>query len=148
MPINYNKYPKNWKTEIRPRILKRAKNKCECCGVPNYAVGYRDEHSKFVPTAGNSYHDKAGRGELSYKEARELADHCNEVLEEKYIVIVLTIAHLDHDEYNHNVQDDRLQAMCQACHLKYDAAEKTRRRKNKNQIILKLNNNASDTQRL
>jgi hypothetical protein len=29
MPINYNKYPENWKSEIIPRIIKRAENKCE-----------------------------------------------------------------------------------------------------------------------
>lgn len=28
-------YPKNWK-EIREKILARADNKCEFCGVPNY----------------------------------------------------------------------------------------------------------------
>jgi len=36
MPINYSKYPPNWKTEIRPRILKRAGNRCEFCGAENY----------------------------------------------------------------------------------------------------------------
>jgi len=34
MPIDYKKYPKNWKTEIRPKILERAGNKCE--GSPKY----------------------------------------------------------------------------------------------------------------
>lgn len=34
--------------------------------------------------------------------------------------IVLTIAHLDHDSENWDVHDDRLQAMCQRCHLRYD----------------------------
>jgi hypothetical protein len=32
MPINYSRYPKNWKTEIRPRIMKRANNTCEFDG--------------------------------------------------------------------------------------------------------------------
>ncbi len=36
MPINYNDYPSNWKTEIRPRILERAGHRCELCGVKNY----------------------------------------------------------------------------------------------------------------
>ena len=35
MPIDYLKYPPNWKTEIRPAILDRANNCCEVCGVPN-----------------------------------------------------------------------------------------------------------------
>ncbi len=32
MPIDYSKYPPNWKTEIRPAILKREGNKCKFCG--------------------------------------------------------------------------------------------------------------------
>lgn len=38
----------------------------------------------------------------------------------KFTRIVLTIAHLDHDKLNHDVQDDRLAALCQKCHLGYD----------------------------
>ena len=45
----------------------------------------------------------------------------------KQIRVVLTIAHLDHDEENHDVSDDRLAALCQQCHLNYDAKEKQRR---------------------
>lgn len=46
---------------------------------------------------------------------------------EKMVKVVLTIAHLDHDETNHEVKDERLMAMCQLCHLRYDAKEKYRR---------------------
>ena len=35
--------------------------------------------------------------------------------------VVLTIAHLDHDKGNCDVEDDRLAALCQGCHLRYDA---------------------------
>ena len=35
MPVNWAKYPKNWK-EIRAHILERAGNKCERCGAVNY----------------------------------------------------------------------------------------------------------------
>ena len=31
-------------------------------------------------------------------------------------------------ETNHDVKDDRLKAMCQLCHLRYDSEEKKRRR--------------------
>lgn len=48
----------------------------------------------------------------------------------KKVRVILTIAHLDHDEENENVSDDRLKAMCQLCHLRYDAVEKYRRRNN------------------
>jgi 5-methylcytosine-specific restriction endonuclease McrA len=33
--MNYKLYPPNWKTEIRPRILARARRCCEFCGVPD-----------------------------------------------------------------------------------------------------------------
>lgn len=46
---------------------------------------------------------------------------------EKDVKIILTIAHLDHDEINHNVKIERLRALCQQCHLRYDAKEKYRR---------------------
>jgi 5-methylcytosine-specific restriction endonuclease McrA len=35
-------------------------------------------------------------------------------------LIILTIAHLDHDHTNHKVSDTRLMALCQKCHLAYD----------------------------
>ena len=44
------------------------------------------------------------------------------------VKVVLTIAHLDHDETNPNPNLDRLKALCQLCHLQYDAKEKYRRR--------------------
>lgn len=36
-PENRGRYPKNWK-EIREKILSRAENRCEFCGVENYAI--------------------------------------------------------------------------------------------------------------
>lgn len=118
MPFDRKKYPKNW-GQIRASILERAQNKCEKCGIPNYAVGHRDTDGAFVPTAGNVTHDAAGRGELSFKEAFELAKHSTEWCDEKLIVIVLTIAHV-HDEDPQNVEPNNLAAWCQRCHLRHD----------------------------
>ena len=99
MPIDYSKYPPNWRSEIRPRILARAGNCCEFCGVPNGGMGRRL---------------KDGTWELSpFGPTR----------------IVLTIAHLDHDPENHEVKDDRLAALCQYCHLRYDAPMKAAKKK-------------------
>jgi 5-methylcytosine-specific restriction endonuclease McrA len=36
MPCDYRKYPPDWKTVIRPRILRRAGDCCEFCGARNY----------------------------------------------------------------------------------------------------------------
>lgn len=114
MPIDYKEYPKDWK-EIRERILVRANNKCEFCGVENHSYGYRDSQGKFH--------------ELSAMQVEAAA-----LDGDKTLMIVLTIAHLDHDEENHNVKDDRLAALCQRCHLQYDAKEKSHRRKKKKAI--------------
>lgn len=45
----------------------------------------------------------------------------------KEIKVVLTTAHLDHDEENWDVKLERLAHWCQLCHLRYDAKEKYRR---------------------
>lgn len=117
MPIDYKKYPKNWKTEIRPTVLKRAGNKCEFCGLPN---GQKVYHARIN-----------GRMEWFVKSEDVYATGIPKILAdfwvEKPVSVVLTVAHLDHDEYNHDVKLDRLAALCQLCHLRYDAKEKYRR---------------------
>lgn len=126
MPIDYKKYPPNWKTEIRPRILARANNCCEECSVPNYAIGVRlpEEPANFVLLPEGHAADAFmldAEGKL------------------KAIKIVLTVAHLDHDPENWDVKDDRLKALCQRCHLQYDAKTKglrRRRRVPENQIAI------------
>ena len=75
-PENKARYPKNWK-EIRQKVLDRANNCCEFCGVPNH---YFKENGTRV---------------------------------------VLTIAHLDHTPENCDMSN--LRALCQKCHLSYDA---------------------------
>ena len=112
MPINYSKYPPNWKTEIRPRILARSNNKCECCGF---------ENGETVYAFTNPFTGKIDWQRLTYSQIQVIRNP-------QPRKVVLTIAHLDHDEENHNVTDDRLKAMCQLCHLRYDAKEKSKRR--------------------
>lgn len=120
MPIDYKKYPPNWKTEIRPVILKRADNKCEFCGLSNGQWVYRSTSA-------------SGNGKIEWHLTLEDAIKSrNQVSRKpKPIKVILTIAHLDHDETNHEVTYDRLRALCQLCHLRYDAKEKYRRKTNK-----------------
>jgi 5-methylcytosine-specific restriction endonuclease McrA len=51
-PENKGRYPDNWK-DVREKILKRAKNKCEFCGVKNYS--YR-EKTKIILTIAHLDH--------------------------------------------------------------------------------------------
>lgn len=107
------------KTEIRPTILKRAKDCCEFCGVKNYSVGHR-ERGKWNPLFGNSYHDSLGGGLESSKEAVNFVKEYNYWTQDdrRLFVIILTIAHLDHDITNND--ESNLKALCQKCHLNYD----------------------------
>jgi len=119
MPIDYSKYPPNWLTEIRPRIMKRADNKCEVCGL---------EHGQNVWSIKMWVKNK-GRYSIRSIWFRNKQDAERETINGivKQIKVVVTIAHLDHDEQNHDVSDERLKAMCQICHLRYDAKEKYKR---------------------
>ena len=141
MPItkeNRSRYPDDW-PQIRESILTRARNRCEWCGVPNYAVGHRASDGEFVAIRGNIYADLAGQGlsypsvePLTYSEARQWADDCNELGNEdgKLIVIVLTIAHI-HDDSPENCDPANLAALCQQCHNRHDAPSRAKRRKAK-----------------
>ena len=129
MPIDYKKYPPNWLSEIRPRIMLRANNTCENDGCDFkhlelvWAVRhkgrttgwFRDfEYANSLPSTGEAKRNpKTGRVEC--------------VPNPKQVKVVLTIAHFAHDETNHEVTDDRLKAMCQLCHCRDDAKEKYRR---------------------
>ena len=117
-PENRARYPKNWK-DVRARILDRAGNKCE--GSPAFPDC----------RIGNGWFRNNTTGEIvppdsGVIEAWEFADG------DSVTRIVLTIAHLDHTP--ENCADDNLKAMCQRCHLTYDAklhaqnANETRRK--------------------
>lgn len=139
MPIDYKKYPPNWKSEIVPFILNREDNCCGKCGVPNKSYQWRGR--KWVQKTSRLGNKRYGWATFHYDSKKEaIADGCvwydmqqngyspQEEAKQNFNVyqtkIVLTIAHLDHDELNHAVKMDRLMAMCQLCHLKYDAYEK------------------------
>lgn len=103
--------------EIRARILHRAKHKCEQCGVNNYAVGYR-YNSKLYRGAFINITDRVFDSHAAAKAWRGESD---------YIIIVLTIAHLDHNPSNNS--PDNLSALCQRCHNKYDARHRAENRR-------------------
>lgn len=120
-PENRKLYPPNW-PEISRRIrVERAYNLCEVCGVKNYSVGYRID-GQFFTLAKPPYDHPAGFTE--FMAAIELLWHYNDCCDQdpKAIVIILTVAHLDHDPSN--CVDNNLLAMCQRCHNIYDRAHR------------------------
>lgn len=119
MPIDYNDYPSDWHLR-RDRVLIRDGHCCSECGIPNYAVGYRNRDGEFELII------KTASAAVGKKVKAVFAPRHPGV---KLIVIVLTVAHLDHDEWNHDVSDDRLASMCQKCHLHYDSWDNNQRKK-------------------
>jgi len=111
MPIDYSEYPKNWFSEIRPRILERDRNRCVECHVPNHALIYR-------PYKNSSAWLLAPEGHEADAMALDGV---------KFVKIVLTVAHLDHD--HNNSADNNLAALCQRCHLKHDIHQHVNNRK-------------------
>lgn len=114
-PENKKLYPKNW-DEIRQNILKRAKNRCEFCGVENHIEGFRLRDSeRFVRTD----------NDVIMKRFAKAFSH-------KIIKIVLTIAHLDHDPTNND--PNNLRALCQRCHNRYDVEHRKETRKKSKEV--------------
>lgn len=71
-PENKGRYPKDWKTKIRPDILKRANNKCEFCGIENYSI--RENGSRVVLTIAHLDHIPE---HCDYSNLRALCQKCH-----------------------------------------------------------------------
>ena len=127
-PENRHRYPADW-PQIRLRILKRAGYRCEHlgCNARQYSVGcwHRPGGGEWQWLGHWGQNDNP----RTYEEARQIAaeqsfdrfgDGPVPAGEPRIIVIVLTIAHLDHQP--ENCADDNLRAMCQRHHLAHDQA--------------------------
>lgn len=114
-PENKDRYPKDW-PDIRAKILARARNRCEHCGVRNHALGGRLRDGRFLPAL--PLGEKLLR--LEWPKPGDTAWCRNGKISERLriIRIVLTIAHLDH--VPEHCDDDNLRALCQRCHLRHD----------------------------
>jgi hypothetical protein len=120
VPIDYSKYPPDWK-ERRGRILERASNRCEECNVENGAIGMRTLQGVFI-------HKK----EIEERLENDYPMPENHRPDIKLTKIVLTVHHKDGDPENWDVKDSRLTALCQRCHLAADRALKKERDREEN----------------
>lgn len=121
MPCDMSKYPADWK-QRRERILARAGNCCEECGVQNHLVGYRDGDGRFWKYFPTDFREGEEEEFVKWTPAR--------LKEERLIKIVLTIAHTIPDGPL-DCPDDHLKALCQKCHNALDAPMRARHRKEK-----------------
>lgn len=95
MPIDYRRYPPDWKDRVQ-RIRIRDNYRCTICGLGEWVE-------------------------------RKVPWLLSMILPLRKVV--LTTAHLDHDEENWEVSDDRLATMCPRCHLHYDKHDNQNRKK-------------------
>ena len=123
MTFRAERYPADWKA-IRDGVRLRTNNQCETCHAPNGELivrgckGGRDEGTYMLP-----------RGEVFDAETGAYLGLArgSEYDGERVVKVVLTVAHLDHDESNND--PDNLAALCQMHHLRLDAADNARRRR-------------------
>jgi hypothetical protein len=108
-PENRARYPKNWKSEVVPRIRARSGDNCEClgeCGLFHYRVDGRQCDSEIM---------------LNRREPIK----CGAVNGQPHPVtgskVVLTVGHLNHTP--EDCRDEVLRHWCQRCHLRYDRTE-------------------------
>jgi hypothetical protein len=100
-PENKGRYPRDWKA-ISLRIREREGQCCKFCKAPNYELIYRpDKTSQWVLWP-----------EGMESEALSMDGY-------KPVKVILTVAHLNHQP--EDCSDDNLAALCQKCHLNYDA---------------------------
>jgi 5-methylcytosine-specific restriction endonuclease McrA len=119
-PENKARYPKDW-PQISRAVRDDAGNQCEQCKAPNGEViarGTGGDAGTYMLRDGRVFDADTG---AHLGMARGSEYEC------RMVKIVLTVAHL-----NHQPEDNRrenLKALCQRCHLQYDAKSKVERRR-------------------
>jgi len=125
-PENAARYPKDWKSEIVPRIRARSGNRCECrgeCGInheiKNHGSMPLDVRRCGIANGDVSYMTPDGKwhGCNYYDEGEEMERIAGKVY--RAVKIVLTVMHLNHQP--EDCRDENLLHACQGCHNRYDA---------------------------
>jgi hypothetical protein len=107
LPIDYKKYPANWKF-ISRNVIKDAGNCCELCYAPNGEIVYRHKEKDWP----HPWTETVAFGGKKTK-------------------IVLTLHHIDGDKTNNSKLN--LIALCQKDHLRLDLARHIKNRKTNKQ---------------
>lgn len=121
-PENRARYPVDW-SAISLAARERAKWRCqhEGCTAHQYAVGFWTQGWRGIWTWKPEWPRDGGFIGQSYADARAVAAGIHWAHGEsgpKPIVIVLTVAHLNHQP--EDCRPENLAAMCQRHHLAYD----------------------------
>lgn len=124
MTFRAERYPADW-PKIRAAILARANNRCETCGAPNRetivrgAADSKDAGTYAMFDGGDCFDAETGKERGAVRGSEY--DGGNVVR------VILTVAHLDHDESNNDPAN--LRALCQMHHLRHDREDNVQRRR-------------------
>lgn len=124
MTFRAERYPTDW-PKIRAAILARANNRCETCGAPNRetivrgAADGKDAGTYAMYDGGDCFDAETGEERGAVRGSEYDAGNL--------LRVILTVAHLDHDESNNNPAN--LRALCQMHHLRHDREDNARRRR-------------------
>lgn len=111
-PENRHRYPPDW-PDIRAAVLERAGHRCERCKAPDrqrIARGGGDDEGTYMLDTAEVFDAETGErlGQI----------HMASYQVKRMTLVVLTVAHLDHQP--ENCQMANLRAWCQRCHLAHD----------------------------
>ena len=118
-------YDRTWRTEIRPRILARAQNRCEQCGKPNHRTvwvwsGSAGQYWTAVKGAKRQvwYYCCSGGWRTAPKGSGSFWLSGRQWAIAREIRVILQVAHLNHVPGDD--RDENLRAFCGWCHTNYD----------------------------
>lgn len=123
MPMNRKIYPPDWR-QRRLRILARDRYRCTVCGVMDRKQIVRVGDAYVYLDTLKSYDVNTGEYIRTWRQDEPGPEYYG-----KPITVVITIMHLDQDEWNHDVDDSRLACACQLHHFAYDRFDNERRKR-------------------
>jgi hypothetical protein len=133
MPIDYKQYHPDWASISHQIRVERAENRCEWCKAPNGETIARGQGAN-----AGTYMLKDGRV-FDADDGKPITLASTEAFNvRKHVKIILTVAHIDHNETDHNVPPERLAALCQRCHLNLDRRDNYHRRFHRGQFALEF----------
>jgi len=124
-------YGRAWRKDIRPRILGRAQDACECCGKPNHRLIWTLPGGRWYCRDWKRWR-APGTELVDLRPPRERGVFVDGPdmsmsfvpLPCRIVEIVITIAHVN--QIPGDDRDDNLAALCQFCHLWHERMQHAR----------------------
>jgi hypothetical protein len=116
-PERKHLYPANWKSEIVPAVRKRSGNRCEKCGVRHGQLIARTTDGRGFIHIGMAFFPSSPV--IDADTGMATGQYAADVQLQPVIKIILTVAHLNHDEADCRMEN--LAHWCQLHHNRLDA---------------------------